>query len=275
MTTTDAMDGVQGGPTLPGIVVDPAWLEERLSRTGLRIVDLREGDAYVQSHVPGAVNLDLGRLGTKREGCDNVLLPPRAFADLMEELGITGGHTVVAYDDQWGLAAARLVWALHRYGHDAAAILEGGWDAWQEAEREVATSSTAASRGSFEAVPREEVGADLEWLAARVGGREVDLLDTRTSTEFDQGHLPGAISWDWFNAVPAGSWGCTRPLDELRTEWEAMGLDPCREVVVYCRSGMRAAHTYVALKHAGYRNVRLYDGSWQEWSTSAPEAMRG
>ncbi|MDH3422631.1 MAG: rhodanese-like domain-containing protein, partial [Gemmatimonadota bacterium] len=74
------------------------------------------------------------------------------------------------------------------------------------------------------------------------------------------------LSWDWFNAVPPGSWDCARDPEELRDEWEALGIGPTQEIVVYCRSGMRAAHTYVVLKHAGYPRVRLYDGSWQEWS---------
>ena len=97
-------------------------------------------------------------------------------------------------------------------------------------------------------------------------GEGVVFLDTRSDTEFDQGHLPGAVCWDWFNAVPTQSWECSRDAEELRSELSTLGVRPSDEVVVYCRSGMRAAHTYVVLLHAGFPRVRLYDGSWQEWS---------
>ena len=111
---------------LPGVVVEPEWLEARLGSGALRVVDLREADAYGSGHVPGAVHLELSRLGTTRPGQDNVLLSADAFSDLMETLGVSSGDLVVPYDDQWGLAAARLLWALHYYGHRAVAVLDGG-----------------------------------------------------------------------------------------------------------------------------------------------------
>ena len=101
-------------------------------------------------------------------------------------------------------------------------------------------------------------------------------LDPRTQAEFDEGHLPGAKCWDWFNAVPDGSWNCCRDPDELRSELAELGVHPSDEIVAYCRSGMRAAHTYVVLRHAGFQRVRLYDGSWQEWSMRRePDPAKG
>jgi thiosulfate/3-mercaptopyruvate sulfurtransferase len=165
------------------------------------------------------------------------------------------------------LAAARLVWALHFYGHGAAAVLDGGWDRWVAEERPVTDrAADVAPAARFRATPTPEVGADFAWLRERVGDEEVVLVDTRTDTEYAQGHLPGAKSWDWFNAVPAESWNVARDAEQLRADWRALGIDEEREVVVYCRSGMRAAHTYVALRNAGYERVRLYDGSWQDWA---------
>jgi thiosulfate/3-mercaptopyruvate sulfurtransferase len=115
------------------------------------------------------------------------------------------------------------------------------------------------------------VHADLAWVAARVGDGDAVLVDTRSPAEYERGHIPGAVGWDWFNAVPPGSWDATRDPAELRVEWAALGVEPSREVVVYCRSGMRASHTYVALRHAGFERVRLYDGSWQEWEAQSKE----
>lgn len=270
-------------PDLPGLLVDPAWLEERLGEPGIRIVDLRDPDAHAGAKIPGAAYLDLQELGSSVDGCENVLVSADEFGDLMTRLGISEGDTIVAYDDQWGLAAARLAWALHHYGHPEVAVLNGGWDRWQDEGRatvsgedshddETRAHEVDRAPARFEATPQPDVHALPEWIVERIEAGEIVLLDARTPAEFDAGHLPGAISWDWFNAVPDGSWNASRDPDDLRAEWKALGLDPHEEVTVYCRTGMRAAHTWLVLRNAGFERVRLYDGSWQEWSKKGIEA---
>lgn len=254
---------------LPGLLAAPSWLAERVGRPGLRVVDLRDSDAYEAGHVPGAAHLNLSELGATVAGCENVLIPPAELGELMAACGISNGDAVVAYDDQWGLAAARLVWALHRYGHERVAVLDGGWDRWHDEGGPVGEGKERLPRGSFEATPRLDVLADADWIARRIEDGNAILLDTRTPMEFERGHLPGAIVWDWFNAVPTASWNVSRDPEELRAEWRTLGVEPSGEIVVYCRSGMRAAHTWLVLRNAGFSRVRLYDGSWQEW------AMRG
>ncbi|MEQ1857177.1 MAG: rhodanese-like domain-containing protein [Longimicrobiales bacterium] len=250
----------------------PEWLREHLRHPRVRVVDLRDADAFATGNVPRAVHLELAALGTKVGACDNVLLPPAEFGALMSRLGISNADTVIAYDDQWGLAAARLLWSLHRYGHQAVAVLDGGWDRWVAEGGAPNAGTTDASPAEpsvpFVADPREEVFADRAWVAARARDRTAALLDTRAPAEMERGHIPGAIGWDWFNAVPNDSWSASRDPAELRGEWAGFGLDGGREVAVYCRSGMRAAHTYMVLKHAGFARVRLYDGSWQDWAAN-------
>ena len=250
--------------------MDPNWLGDHVGDARLRIVDLRDSDAYADGHIPSSVQLDLEDLGQTLNGCDNVLLPPHEFERVMARLGISHRDTVVAYDDHWGLPSARLIWALGHYGVRSVGVLNGGWDRWQEEGRPTSRgpgSDGAASGGTdeFVARPDPDVAADYEWIVDAVAREGVTLLDTRSQAEFDQGHLPGAVSWDWFNAVPARSWECSREAGELRSELAALGVHPSDEVVAYCRSGMRAAHTYVVLRNASFGRVRLYDGSWQDW----------
>jgi len=275
-----------------GPLVGTDWLRASMGRVELAVVDMRDEDAYAAGRVPGAVRLDLADLGKSVVGQDNVLLAAPEFERLISSLGISNRHTVVVYDDQWGLAAARLLWALHAYGHPRVAVLDGGWDQWSaeggpvEAGQATASSpasSSSAAAGSpaasppavttadFRAVVDPAVAADLPWMRERVARGGAVLLDTRTPAEYQHGHLPGALSWDWFNAVPPDSWSCARDPVELLEEWKALGLEPTQEVAVYCRSGMRAAHTYMALRHAGFPRVRLYDGSWQEWAMHMEE----
>jgi thiosulfate/3-mercaptopyruvate sulfurtransferase len=280
-------------PQPPAVLVDQSWLQARLGDAGVRLVDLREADAYSAGHIPGAVHLDLAELGTRRDGYDSVLLGGEDFGRLMSRLGVSNRDTVVAYDDQWGLAAARFLWSLHSYGHRAAAVLNGGWDSWLErgAPIEVGTPpkdaagasldgstnldsepggevATPSASDAFQADTNPDVVADRAWVSRERGSSDVRLLDTRSEAEFGEGHIPGALSWDWFRSVPDGDWTASRDVAELREAWAEIGIQPTDEVVVYCRSGMRAAHTYMVLKHAGFPRVRLYDGSWQEWSAT-------
>jgi thiosulfate/3-mercaptopyruvate sulfurtransferase len=236
-----------------------------LERGTVRIVDLRDPDAWAAGRLPGAVHLELAALGKRSNGLDNTLLDPRDFEALMSRLGISSGDMVVAYDDQWGLAAARLVWALHAYGHDRASVLNGGWERWIDEGGPTTTEGGRPSPGRFTARVARDVQADFDWIVARLEDGGTAFLDTRTPGEFSGGHVPGARCWDWFNAVPEGAWDAMGPVDGLLAAWAELGARPDREVVVYCRSGMRAAHTYVVLKQAGFPRVRLYDGSWQDW----------
>ena len=257
---------------LPDLLVDPAWLQKHMADSRVRIVDLRDGQAYDDGHIPGASHAELAELGQTREGCENVLLRPAEFEALMGRLGISSADAVVCYDAHWGLASARLVWALHRYGHGSVSVLNGGWDRWQEERLPAATGPrTEAARPqgatAFEARLNADVSADYDWLQSHGTRDDVVLMDTRAQAEFDQGHLPGAVRWDWFDAVPVASWECSRDSEELRSEWATLGILPSREIVTYCRSGMRAAHTYMVLRQAGFPRVRLYDGSWQDWSS--------
>jgi len=281
LTTAATADEETGiGPVLPGLLVDSAWLADRLTTDGVRIVDLRDREAYAEEHIPGAIRLDLEALGENLEGCDNVLLSADDFERLMAELGISDRDSVVAYDDHWGLPSSRLIWALHHYGRGSAGVLNGGWDRWREEGRAMVKGPDAGGRvpertHRFDVRPNPDVAADYERVSQGTVRGDIVLLDTRSAVEFDQGHLPGAISWDWFNAVPVNSWDCSRDPDSVRAELAELGVYPSDEIVAYCRSGMRVAHTWVVLRHAGFARVRLYDGSWQEWSMRTTLDIQG
>lgn len=252
--------------TLPGLFVTSAWLEEYLHASDLRVVDVRPADAFAEGHIPGAVQVDLAALAATVDGVQGMLIGPEAFAAVMGQLGIDDDRAVVIYDSNWGMPAARVLWALAYYGHSNVAVLNGGWDRWLEEGRP--TSQTINPPAPTRFTPRPTAGylADLSWVQAHLEDPNVVLIDTRTPNEYAAGHLPNAIAWDWMNGVPVEGWDAVRPAEELATELAALGITPDKEIVTYCRSGARAAHTYLLLRHLGYPRVRNYDGSWLEWS---------
>ena len=110
-------------------------------------------------------------------------------------------------------------------------------------------------------------GVDAGWIRAHQHDPGVQLVDTRSAAEYARGHIPGAVHWDWNDGTPADGSGYFRGDHALRDELAARGIVADREIVTYCHSGVRAAHTYALLRAIGYPRVRLYDGSWLEWST--------
>ena len=250
----------------PSPIVTPGWVVQHLEHPGLRLLDVRSPESYAEGHIPGSFHLDPVALICTVNGVDGMLLPPDAFAQHMSQLGIDQISGLVIYDDYWGLQAARVLWSLARYGHTNVAVLNGGWDRWQQEAHPQTSKASMPHPAQFDVHPDDGHIADYAWLVQQIKRPGLILLDTRAPGEYQQGHLPGAVCWDWINGVPIDSWDCMRSPEELLAELTNMGIRPDQEIVTYCRSGVRAAHTYLLLRSLGYPRVRLYDGSWLEWA---------
>jgi thiosulfate/3-mercaptopyruvate sulfurtransferase len=250
----------------PGLLVTPAWVKAKLDRPELRVVDVRSADAYTEGHLPHAIHLEMSAVSATADNVPGMLLPPAAFAAVVGRAGIGDDSLVVLYDANWGMAAARVLWALQAYGHDRVAVLNGGWDRWEEAGYPIATDASAIPPAQFTPRPDPARLAELPWLQQHLQDEDVVIVDTRAAGEYAAGHLPGAVSWDWLRGVPVGAWEAVRDDADLPAELVAAGITPDKDIVTYCRSGVRAAHTYLLLRHLGYARVRNYDGSWLEWS---------
>lgn len=270
-TTHDATAPLQ----LSGLIVTPAWLSQHIADPSLRLLDVRDRDAYADGHIPRAVQVDLAALSCTAHGVAGMLLSPERYAAQMSRWGVDASKTVILYDANWGMPAARVLWSLMRYGHRNAAVLTGGWDRWKEEGRAWTLEPNTPPPAHFVVHPADEHIAERAWIVQRLDDPNTVLIDTRTAGEFAQGHLPGALQWDWMNGVPVDGWDALRPAAELRTELAALGITPEKEIVTYCRSGARAAHTYLLLRSLGYPHVRNYDGSWLEWSHHANKEHQG
>lgn len=247
-------------------------------RFDLSNTDLGESQ-HAAGHIPGAHYLHLDRdLSGPRQQGDQFFgrhpLPDRdGFAALMRRLGLQPGQQVVAYDAADGMYAARLWWMLRWLGHDAVAVLDGGFAAWQAAGGAISTQApTIPQPGTF------EVGSALEqpWskqdLLSQLG--RVRLVDARAGERFrgevepldrQAGHIPGASHR--FFKTNLGADGRFRPAAELKAEFEQLlGEFSASDTVHQCGSGVTACHNLLAMHHAGLPGSRLYPGSWSEWS---------
>jgi thiosulfate/3-mercaptopyruvate sulfurtransferase len=238
--------------------------------------DGRSGrEAYEAAHLPGAVFVDLDRwlaAPPSPQAGRHPLPDPEVFAEGMRQCGIADGDTVVAYDDDSGVIAARLVWMLRVTGHQAA-LLDGGITGWRgRREQGVVTPEPAAFTVS--PWPADRL-ATIHEVAGTV------LLDARPADRFRgenetmdprPGHIPGALSLPCRdNSDPRG---VLLPVPELRSRLAAAGVGPGADWVSSCGSGVTACHTLLVAEHLGLPAGRLYPGSWSQWAaTDRPAAL--
>jgi thiosulfate/3-mercaptopyruvate sulfurtransferase len=250
-------------------LVSAQWLREHRADPGLVVVDTRSTDDYWKGHLEGARHFDPFPFHSYDTGAHGQAEFRAQLKWIFSTLGITTRHTVVFYENDSGMCAARATWALEWMGHRAAKILDGGLKALggERLVTEVAPYSPAL----FDGTPRDDSAATLAYVAERIGRPGFQIFDVRSDAEYYServrakhgGAVPGAIHQDW-TASQDGA-GAFRSPEELRAGFERLGLDPAAEIITYCQGGYRAAHAYFALRLAGYRNVRNYWASWVEW----------
>lgn len=262
-------------PPAHDLLVTPAWLAEQLGDPALVVLHPAALRAdYERGHVPGARFLWLSDVAPST--CEGTYEMPsaRALAAAFERLGVSSDSRVVichVLGDVTG--AARVYVALDYLGlGDRAVILDGGFEAWKAEGRAVAKDAPAIRRGRIVPGDRPGVLAHLEQVRGAAAATGVRLVDARMASAFDSpgtpmavrgGHLPGAVN------LPAGAVTDSlfryQPADTLRARFARAGIAPGDHLITYCGVGRSACPVYVAARMLGY-DVRLYDGSFEEWS---------
>jgi thiosulfate/3-mercaptopyruvate sulfurtransferase len=231
--------------------------------------------AYRECHINGArfvhLDEDLSAPKTGRNG-RHPLPNPAKFAARLGELGIGNEKQVVAYDASGGYYAARFWWMLRWLGHQAVAVLDGGWQAWSGSGHPVTAQTPVINAANFTAKTRSELAVDAATIAHRLGKQQCLLVDARAPNRFRgenetldpvAGHIPGAINrFFQLNLRPDGRF---KPAPVLRREFEELLGQAPQPIVHYCGSGVTACHNLLAMEFAGLSGSLLYPGSWSEW----------
>jgi thiosulfate/3-mercaptopyruvate sulfurtransferase len=272
----------------PETLVDTAWLEERLGRPGVQVVEVDvDTKAYDQGHVPGAVGWNW-----QTQLCDPVVrdvIPKPALERLLAESGIGNDTTIVLYGDNNNWFACWAFWQLTMYGHRDVRLLDGGRKKWLAEGRPLTTESTLVTPATYRAAdPDFSLRAFLPEVRERHAAPGWALVDVRSPDEYSGkllappglpetcqrgGHVPGARSIPWGkNCREDGTFASA---EELARLYGAAGVTADKSVITYCRIGERSSLSWFALKYLlGYPRVVNYDGSWTEWGNlvSAPVA---
>jgi thiosulfate/3-mercaptopyruvate sulfurtransferase len=259
---------------LPSHLVDPSWLAENLEASNLVILDTaRKTAEYDAGHVPGALYADRNDYWSEVDGIPGMFPGVEPAVVWLESLGISNESAVVIYDAGAGLWAARVAWTLAYLGHDDWAVLDGGFGLWDADDLETNSVTPTPVTGSFTAAVREELLVDGNDILADLDDPNLIVVDTRSAGEYEGsdvradrgGHIPGAISIEWTMNNSDGSIPTFLSAEELSEFYTSEGVSSDKTVVAHCQTGVRGAHTWLALTLAGYDDVALYDASWAEW----------
>lgn len=264
----------------PEALVATQWVEQHLDDLGIRIVESDEDVLlYETGHIPNAVKIDWHV--DLQDAIVRDYISKERFEALCSRNGISNDTTVIFYGDKNNWWAAYAFWVFTLFGHQHAKIMNGGRTKWIAEQRPLAKETTAVVPTKYSAKAQDvRIRAFRDEVRLHSQSNK-PLIDVRSSQEYTGelthmpdypqegalrgGHIPGAVSVPWSQAVaPDGLFKSREELERLYLKEK--GLRSEDDVIAYCRIGERSSHTWFVLKYLlGFRNVKNYDGSWTEW----------
>lgn len=266
------------------ILLTPQDLQSLIESEKTVIIDTRNPESYVTGHIPGAVNIHDIFTFLAKSTAEGIAELKQSFAQSFGAAGLSGAETAIIYEDSMNTGfgqSCRGYFLLNYLGYPKVVILHGGYQAWLAAGMPASTDTPVVETAEF---PLKDTGHELmidkdDVLAAINAGDKV-LLDVRDVDEWigtssspygkdfcpRKGRLPNARWIEWYRLMKPGAVALFKSPEEVLAECASAGIDKDTPVYLYCFKGARAANTLVALKSAGIKDVKLYFGSWNEWS---------
>lgn len=266
------------------VLIEPAGLQSLMTTEAVVVIDTRDPDTYAQGHLPGAVNVRDIFTYLATTDPDGIETLKGKFAALFGAAGLSGKETAVLYEDAMNTGfgqSCRGYFILGYLGYPKVRVLHGGYQAWRAAGLPVSTATVEPVAAAFPASPAGDILVDKAGMLAAVKTGGAALLDVRDVDEWigassspygpdfcpRKGRIPGARWIEWYRLMKPGADGPVfKSPDEVRAECLTVGITQDTPVIVYCFKGARASNIYLILKEAGIRDVKIYFGSWNEWS---------
>jgi thiosulfate/3-mercaptopyruvate sulfurtransferase len=263
-----------------GQIVDAAFVSEAIKR-GAIIWDTRDAASYAKGHIPGAVNIDQASMVLRNMNTED-FIPVPEIEKILGGAGIDPAKEVVVYGGRGNSHVYFVLYTLNYFGAPKAYVFHDGIEGWRAGGMPVSTQPTKLPPVKLALKPVAGVAVSTEEMVARLRNPNVQIVDARTRAEFSGndiralrgGHIPGAMNIpyeeNWVDpdtpaklsrkVVSDNAGMSLKGQDDLKKLYAK--LDPEKETVVYCQSGVRAAETATVLSSLGFRNVKVYDSSW-------------
>lgn len=257
-------------PTAPA-VVSGEWLQTNLDAKDIVLLDARPMRDFLISHISHAQSVAVENLRSTSGGVPATTYPPEVLGVVFARVGIARGSHVVVYGAESDNDATYVATAALIAGAERVSVLDGGFSRWTT-EARATTKDRLLSPPAKPGLPgNTSLLIGIDEVKKRVGDGKTIFLDVRPEESWAAGRIPGAKNRFWKKDVDGGSF---RPEAATREDLEAAGISWDKPVVVYCNSGHQASETFYTLKYRlGHPDVRLYQGSWLEWSMT-PDAPR-
>jgi thiosulfate/3-mercaptopyruvate sulfurtransferase len=265
-------------------LVSTDWLAAHLDDPKVRVVDASfkmpgilplPKDDYLAAHIPGAVFFDVDAVSDHSNPLPHMFPSAEQFGRDVGGLGIRNSDKVVVYDSGGWVAGPRVWWMFLSYGHDKVRVLDGGLKKWRAEGRPVQSGAVTPEPATFNASFDPKRVRTIQQMIDNVARGAEQVIDARAGDRFEgrvaeprrglrSGHIPGSRNLPYNNLFDPGT-GTMKPLEELRKEFSAAGVELDKPIVTSCGSGVSALVLTLALYRLGVRGIALYDGSWSEW----------
>lgn len=266
------------------ILYTPHEVNELVSKEPVVLIDIRDAEQFKKGHIPNAVNIPeiFSYLSESTpEGLANM---HKKYKDLFSQAGLSAEKTAIVYEDslnnRYG-GSCRGFWLLSYLGQIKSGILDGGLSAWIKAGFPVNKEINLPKPTDFPLNLNRSIIATKDDVLKALHNPSIILLDDRDKAEWlgessspygidfapRKGRIPGAKWIEWYEfmdqtlEVPA-----FKSKEEIQKLCAKKGIFPDDTLIIYCFKGSRASNTYIALKESGFKNLRVYFGSWNEWS---------
>lgn len=288
LTTTVACGGSEdssAGQAAPltyaeDVLVDTEWIEANLSDPAVILVELGGNTRdYDAGHLPGAVFLGMNGLSNTDSSIEGIIATREQVSAALSAAGIERDDVLVLYDRQRNLQAARAYWVLKYYGHPEVRVYNGGAPRWTADGRALVTEAPTRMASTYEAGPADPaMHTTWQYVVDHIDDPSTLTCDARAPNEYlgrdvraaRGGRIPGSVNIEWTAAVNAD--GTFKSAAELAALYGAAGFTPDKNIITYCQTGVRGAHTWFVLSELlGFPSVRNYDGSWAEYGNN-PES---
>lgn len=249
-------------------IISVKQLTGYIGQENVAIVDMQSAEEYAAGHVAGAVNIAKDDIVISVP-VENMLTSKSKVEKLMAANGISNTTTIIVYDAN-KMNASRFFWTMLMYGNENVKVVDGGIEAIKAAGIDLSTDVPAPAPAIYTAGEKQ-----TQWLATvkdvtaqlNQPNENVALLDVRSDAEYlETGKIPSSIMWDYLDNFYTD--GTFKDTEATRINYINMDLRPEKEIVIYCQTSMRAAPVFLRLYDAGYRNIKIYDGAYLEWSSN-------
>ncbi len=262
------------------VIVDAAYVAEALTRNVV-VWDVRPTEAYVKGHIPGAVSIGDAAKVLRDDNTED-FIPVDRIEKILGAAGVDPAREIIVYGSRGTWHPYFGLYTMQHFSGNNVRVYHNGIEDWSASGRALGRGSAPPRPVALKLVADPAVTVTTPEMVAKLGNRDVQIIDARTPQEFSGediralrgGHIPGALNipyeQNWVDPdtplklarkqVADNAGMSLKPVDDLRKLYA--GLDPAKETVVYCQSGARASETAGVLQQLGFKNVKVYDASW-------------